>query len=360
MSKHRFIAYQQPLPEDFLDALQEFLGSQAANFKLGLANPTTLRVVAGADNDQVAIAINGRWRYISATITAAHPGGAAGSYDVFVTASDNSFTAGGPAGETDNTVYTFGLQILATGNVPSTALYRKIATVLWSGTAIIQILPITAGIRVDALFAMYDSGTLAARPAAGLRGRFYLATDQTPEQVFFDDGTAWIAPWADAAYRTVLEAQGYMDDLVLAGPNPCGSNGKPFANGVTITSFTAFGIPILDIHAAELAVPGKTPKLSLSAVLGVNAVAPTTSYTFQLVPLTAIGGAAGNLTLTTGAAVASAIMGSPAANSLNRVNGADQNLPADGQYLIAVTVTGGSPAAGTRMPFSVQARLRYV
>ncbi len=140
MTKHRDLDYGDRLPESFLDAVAEELGSYASpNFRITLANSTTVQVVASTGNDQVTLAIEGRWRYNTSTVQAAHPGGTAGAYDVFVTASDNAFVPGTP--ETDNTVYTFGLSVKAQGQVPSTALYRKVGTVAWSGSAITAINP---------------------------------------------------------------------------------------------------------------------------------------------------------------------------------------------------------------------------
>lgn len=145
MSKHRNLNYGDRLPEAVEDAMMEFVSTLVANLKLTLANPTTLQIVAGADNAQVAAAINGRWRYISATVTAGHPAAAAGTWPVFLTASDNVFTpTGNPPGlppETDATVYAFAMQIRVDGANPGTALYRQIATVDWDGVKITAIHP---------------------------------------------------------------------------------------------------------------------------------------------------------------------------------------------------------------------------
>lgn len=133
----RDINYGQPLPEMVLDSLMELLGTYASpNLQVNLLTSTSIRVPASADNGQVAVAINGRWRYNTANADATHPGGAAGTYDVYVTGSDNSF-AGGP--EVDSTVYAFGVQIRASGSPPATALYRKIGTCVWDGSAITRI-----------------------------------------------------------------------------------------------------------------------------------------------------------------------------------------------------------------------------
>jgi hypothetical protein len=142
--RHRQLSYGFPVPQDFLDALQDFLGPALNNLRLTILNPTTLQIPAAGTQDQVSVGIMGRWRFITAGITAAHPGGAAGQYDVYVTGSDNSFTVGGPSGEIDTTDYSFGLVIRAQGaggsqSPPATALYRKIAECTWNGSAITAI-----------------------------------------------------------------------------------------------------------------------------------------------------------------------------------------------------------------------------
>lgn len=142
MTQHRNIDYGQRLPEALLDAFQEEIGSYVSpNFRLTKASASSLQVVAGTDNDQVAIAVDGRWRWITSTVNAAHPGGVAGTYDVYVTASDNNFVAGSP--ETDLTVYAFGLAIRPLATPPATALYRKVGTIAWDGASITAISPVT-------------------------------------------------------------------------------------------------------------------------------------------------------------------------------------------------------------------------
>lgn len=213
MTQHRSFAYSDRLPVAFADPIQEFISMMHGNFVVTLANPTTLQVVAGTDNLQVAIGINGRWRYNTATVTAAHPGGSAGSYDVYVTASDNVFTpTGAPPGsppETDSTVYTFALAIRATGSPPTTALYRKIGTCTWSGSAITDFAISVGSSRHHqthepggtdpinpALFAVVQNtqGTLAGRPSATAanQGYSYYATDAFGGTLYVNfTGSAW-------------------------------------------------------------------------------------------------------------------------------------------------------------------------
>jgi hypothetical protein len=141
MTQNRNLDYGQRLPEAVLDAIQELLGTYvSANFRLTKQSSTTLQVVAGTDNDQVGLSIDGRWRYITSSVNATHPGGSAGTYDVYVTGSDNNFVAGTP--ETDLTVYAFGLVIRATGSPPATALYRKVGAIAWDGAQITAVQPL--------------------------------------------------------------------------------------------------------------------------------------------------------------------------------------------------------------------------
>ena len=93
--QYDFTAHVSTIPDFWLDNLQEFISSQYANFKIDIVAPASVRVVGGPDNDLVALGIQGRWRFITSVVSAAHPGGAAGTYDVWATATDNDFTGGG-------------------------------------------------------------------------------------------------------------------------------------------------------------------------------------------------------------------------------------------------------------------------
>lgn len=147
-----------PAIEPFFDAVQEVLGASAPSFYLTVLNSTTIRAVGGTENALNAIAIEGRYRWRTTTVDAAHPGGAAGTYDVWVTGSDNSFTS---VPTEDKTVYAWGLSILATGGSPGTAISRKVAEVEWSGTAITALRHLT-GVRRD------DAPVFAQAPIAAL------------------------------------------------------------------------------------------------------------------------------------------------------------------------------------------------
>lgn len=58
-------------------------------------------------------------------------------------------------------------------------------------------------LRLDTIIAIDDQGALASRPVStagspGIRGRYYLATDQTPHVLYRDYGTGWDQIGSDA------------------------------------------------------------------------------------------------------------------------------------------------------------------
>lgn len=135
MKRFSFTPHVNTVASWWLNSLQEWLSTfVSANFVLSQVNTTTLRVAAGAANDQVGIGITGTWRWNTANADAVHPGGGAGTYDVYVTGSADSI-----AGSVDSTVYTFGLAIRAAASPPPTAIYRKVGTCVWNGAAITSI-----------------------------------------------------------------------------------------------------------------------------------------------------------------------------------------------------------------------------
>lgn len=199
MTKHRSILENSPLPQDFLDALQEFIGAYASStFTLTILNPTTLRVPAATGNGQVSIAINGRWRYVTLNVDSAAPAGlAVGENPVFVAASDNSFASNAtpPPREIDSTDYTFRLIVKPAGQTPSgtgvEALYRQVGVATWDGGKFVAIRQTVGGL-LD-LTTLNMTGTLANRPTATANnsGTSYFATDVNGGTSYRSTGSAW-------------------------------------------------------------------------------------------------------------------------------------------------------------------------
>lgn len=146
MPKHRNLDPLDPFPADWTDAVQELIsGLGAFAVRIKDVDSTVLRVNAGANNDQVGITIEGRWRYVAAPVERAGSG-AARTVDVYVTAADNVFVAGSP-GETDSTDYSFALAIVDTGAAaPATAIKRKVAVAGWDGSRFVALDPVIGGV----------------------------------------------------------------------------------------------------------------------------------------------------------------------------------------------------------------------
>lgn len=149
MARWRDFAPGQTLPATWTDGIEELLSNYlSSNFNVSKASATTLQIVAGTGDDEVAAAIDGKPRWVTATVTAAHPGGAAGTYDVYIHANADSFgsAAGPPVQEVDNTNHNFFMKIIAGGGALSgagtEAIGRKVATVGWDGAALTTFTPL--------------------------------------------------------------------------------------------------------------------------------------------------------------------------------------------------------------------------
>lgn len=143
MTQHRHLDYDDELPESWLSALGEFVSTQVTPNALVQVYGQLVVMAAGPGNDQVGIAINGRWRWITAGI-ASNPvpaGTPAGPLAVWAVASDNDFQGSGfPGEEVDETDYSFTLALKAGTAPPSGAvLYRRIATAMWDGSKLVAV-----------------------------------------------------------------------------------------------------------------------------------------------------------------------------------------------------------------------------
>jgi hypothetical protein len=135
LPKYRDLNYHDVLPASWTDAIQEFISTGLYNFALVQIDNVTIQVPAATGDGQAAIGINGLFRWNTANVNTAHPGGAAGQYDVYVTTGDNVFS-NSPSPDTDLTDYTFGLIIKPLATPPAAPHYRKIGQVTWDGSKI--------------------------------------------------------------------------------------------------------------------------------------------------------------------------------------------------------------------------------
>lgn len=137
--RNKLFARGEIFPSWWPNAIAAFLSTGALNFALERQSDTTIRVPAAASTGLVAIAIQGRWRYIEATATRV-VAGAAGTKDIFVTTAANVIT-NVPDPNTDITNYAFALEVLTAGSTPAinpgvVDLFRKVGTLEWDGAKV--------------------------------------------------------------------------------------------------------------------------------------------------------------------------------------------------------------------------------
>jgi hypothetical protein len=137
------------MPSWWANAIQRFIGGAAWGFEVSKLDATTIQVVAGADDGAAVIGILGKWRWNEATVSRA-VAGAAGTYDIFVTAKSNDIRDV-PKKGTDFTDYSFSLAVVLAGSTPAlnpgvVDIFRKVGSLVWSGAAITGPITQTVGV----------------------------------------------------------------------------------------------------------------------------------------------------------------------------------------------------------------------
>lgn len=240
--------------EAFFDATQEMLSGLAVNFALTLVNPTTLRVPAGTGHAQVSLSIQGQYRFVTANVDRAFPGGAAGAYDVFVTSVANGAPTASPPSAPPGNDFSFALAIVAAGGSPvGVDIYRKVGAVTWSGSAITALTQQTGAV----------AGARLA-PGAIAAGSSITATRQPDGSVLLDvaDGTIGapeianaLKPSAGASSATeALRALGTSGSAAAAGND---SRLLPNVKGTTSVGFSLGPGAMISV---DLPMPGVTTK----------------------------------------------------------------------------------------------------
>lgn len=162
-------ARDEILPSWFTNKLQDRIGS-LTNLSLSVTDPTTIAVVAGDDDDRIVVNVEGRWRMIDTTITRAHPGGAAGTFVVWAVAADQDINSS-PDPFTDDTDYAFELRITTGANPSGVAIFRRIGSGVWSGSAITSLeqeIDVIGGARLaDDVIVESDQVTVTRQPNGG-------------------------------------------------------------------------------------------------------------------------------------------------------------------------------------------------
>jgi hypothetical protein len=141
---------------------------------------------------------------------------------------------------------------------------------------------------------------------------------------------------------------------VQFSPADSGTRVLQKGGGSTFVAGTSVGVSTFADYltaATDLAVGSpnvRTAKMRMRVSLVVNAVAPAITFTFGYYPVSAIGGASGQLpfvstlgTVVSGSTIAFA---SPAANSQTNSISSEFTVPAAGYYVAAVVLSGTVPS----------------
>lgn len=147
-------ARSERLPSYFMNRIQDFLSGARTEFNLQLKDAVTVRVVPTTLAEEICcICIQGRWRFRETAVERVHPGGGAGTYDIWAVATDQKVVEA-PKPFTDETDYSFDLRITAHNVNPAGAgveIFERVGEVEWDGkeiTALRQTLGAVSGAQV--------------------------------------------------------------------------------------------------------------------------------------------------------------------------------------------------------------------
>lgn len=137
MPENNEFAREDVFPSWFANRVQDFLSAARTDLRVSLKDSDTVQVVPDTELGIAAIALQGHWRFNTATVQRDHPGGAKGTYVLWAVGTVNKIDES-PKPHSDHTDYAFDLRITSGAN-PSGAgveIFEKIAEIDWSGTAI--------------------------------------------------------------------------------------------------------------------------------------------------------------------------------------------------------------------------------
>jgi hypothetical protein len=113
-------------------------------------------------------------------------------------------------------------------------------------------------------------------------------------------------------------------------------------------------------NSSHYAVNGKTTALRLIVTGATNATASGSTFTFNLYPVSSVAGTAGVLSITNGASASPNVaFTTPAASTVHGPTASAEFLPANGTYLIGVTISQ-TMAANSVAAWTAYLQLRHV
>lgn len=202
---------------------------------------------------------------------------------------------------------------------------------------------------------VYDAssgGSIVSQPlSADVEGRFPSRWVAAGSYDFYAPGDSlnptqpWEAIGDAAGLNSRSSAYRLINEERMQASNPAGG---PYVmyDGNTFGAETAAGAGqgIFYFDPADYPAGGLVLKCRLRFIVITNAVAPAHTITVTLRRPTTVGGAAGANTITAATDLASAVIATPAANSIVQGNSGDFNAPAVGGLHFTLQISAGSPA----------------
>lgn len=239
MLEHHAFARKDVLPSWWANAIQRFLSVAAPAFQLSLQDATHIQVIAGSDMAAACIAIDGAWRWNETTVNRAHPGGAAGSWDVYVVAAANDIEST-PEPGTDDTDYAFDLRIEKSGTTPTIEagvvdIYRLVGNLVWSGAAITALTQ-TVGIPSAIGERIFRPGDLKHTARSALDPGFLKCEGQEVSRVTYAELFAAIGTsYGVGNGSTTFNLPDYRERVAVGPGGAFALGGKGGAATVTLT-----------------------------------------------------------------------------------------------------------------------------
>jgi hypothetical protein len=185
-------------------------------------------------------------------------------------------------------------------------------------------------------------GVTGSRPNAATAGAGASWFDTTLGRMLWSDGTSWIDPLvanAGVLRRASFIGLNRLDASAITTQGMTESGGASLAG--TNASKCAFYI-----DPADFAITGLTTTFLLRLTYLINATRPTSTFTADLLPVTASAGGAAAGTITTGASVGSAAVADPAAGAKGKVDSTGFTLTA-GLYAMQIAVSVANMVANS-------------
>lgn len=268
------------LPSWFVNRLQDRVAA-LSSCRLDLMNATTVRVAAATGAGAAVLNIGANWRFNEAAVTRAHPGGAAGTYLVFVTAKAQDIR-NAPAPGSDFTDYSFALAIVANGATPTIVpgtvdVYRRVGSLIWNGTAITGLVQEEAGaVSRPQIEVALTRPVFTALPTPLFDGQeilFQTAAMLTagvgPLVLRYNSALSGTSKWKVlAADSWIVDVLGNGDRSSTAYGDLTDGAGPSVTPGIAGVYVVQVGCEVFNSNAAS----GGTPVLAVSYAIGATAV----------------------------------------------------------------------------------------